>query len=242
VKSFLPKRLFDPRYVAVSNDPGRIDLQWFAAEDEGRTEEPSELKLRKAREEGRVAKSQELIGAIGLLFPAAALVLLGPYYASTLREMLVYFLGLAGKTDITTDAAPVVAAFFSYFARLTLPIAAVAFVAAIFSNVLQVGFVFTVKPITPDFTKIVPRFGQYLRRTLFSIEGLFNFGKSLIKVAIVGLVSYLIIQGEFDKLRRLFEGPFWPSISFIFSLAMRLVIVVAVAMLALAIPDRKSVV
>ena len=33
-----------------------IDLQWFAAEDEGRTEEPSEYKLRKAREEGRVAK------------------------------------------------------------------------------------------------------------------------------------------------------------------------------------------
>ena len=33
-----------------------IDLQWFAAEEEGRTEEPSEYKLRKAREEGRVAK------------------------------------------------------------------------------------------------------------------------------------------------------------------------------------------
>ena len=27
-----------------------IDLQWFAAEDEGRTEEPSEYKIRKARE------------------------------------------------------------------------------------------------------------------------------------------------------------------------------------------------
>ena len=27
----------------------QINLQWFAAEDEGRTEEPSELRLRKAR-------------------------------------------------------------------------------------------------------------------------------------------------------------------------------------------------
>ncbi|MBQ1661862.1 MAG: hypothetical protein II054_05125, partial [Treponema sp.] len=35
-----------------------IDLQWFAPEDEGKTEEPSEHKLRKLREEGRVAKSQ----------------------------------------------------------------------------------------------------------------------------------------------------------------------------------------
>ena len=50
-----------PRYRGLLG-PGDIDLQWFAAEDEGRTEEPSETKLRKAREEGRVAKSQELIG------------------------------------------------------------------------------------------------------------------------------------------------------------------------------------
>ena len=35
-----------------------FDLQWFAsAEEEGRTEDPTEHKLKKAREEGRVAKS-----------------------------------------------------------------------------------------------------------------------------------------------------------------------------------------
>ena len=46
----------------------QIDLQWFAAEDEGRTEEPSEIKLQKARKEGRVAKSTELNGAFVFLF------------------------------------------------------------------------------------------------------------------------------------------------------------------------------
>jgi flagellar biosynthetic protein FlhB len=224
-------------YPAASISPGRIDLQWFAAEDEGRTEEPSEYKIKKAREEGRVAKSQELVGAVGLLFPAVVIVLMGPYYARTLREMLLFYLGLIGKTDITTDAGPVAAAFFSYFIKLTLPLAAVAVVGAIFSNVLQVGFVFSAKPITPDFSKIVPHFGQYFRRTLFSVEGLFNFGKSLVKVAIIGFIAFLTISSEFDKLRTLFEGPFWPSVTFVFSLAMRLVIEVAVAMLALSIPD-----
>jgi flagellar biosynthesis protein FlhB len=225
------------RLAAAAKDPGSIDLQWFAAEDEGRTEEPSETKLRKAREEGRVAKSQELIGAVGLLFPAVALLLLGPYIARTMRDMLVFYLGMVGKTDITRDAGPIAAAFFSYFARLTVPLAAVAVVGAIFSNVLQVGFVFSVKPITPDFSKIVPRFGQYFKRTLFSLEGLFNFAKSLLKILIIGVMAFITIQGEFDKLRRLFEGPFWPAITFVFSLTMRLVIEVAVAMLALAIPD-----
>ena len=44
-----------------------IDLQWFAAEDEGRTEAPSEHRLRKAREEGRVPKSQELNSSLVLI-------------------------------------------------------------------------------------------------------------------------------------------------------------------------------
>ena len=45
-----------------------IDLQWFAAEDEGRTEEPSELKIERARKEGRVAKSQDLNSSLVFLF------------------------------------------------------------------------------------------------------------------------------------------------------------------------------
>jgi flagellar biosynthetic protein FlhB len=64
-----------------------MHLQWFAAEDEGRTEEPTEHKLRKAREEGRVAKSVELASTFVLLFVVLALALLGPYYLKTLGEM-----------------------------------------------------------------------------------------------------------------------------------------------------------
>ncbi|MCL2175511.1 MAG: EscU/YscU/HrcU family type III secretion system export apparatus switch protein, partial [Treponema sp.] len=51
-----------------------IDLQWFSDDDDedapGKNLEPTETKLRKLREEGQVAKSQELVGALGLFFPA----------------------------------------------------------------------------------------------------------------------------------------------------------------------------
>ena len=40
------------------------------------------------------------------------------------------------------------------------------------------GFLFTVKPITPDFNRIVPRFGRWLQRSFASGEALFNFAKS----------------------------------------------------------------
>jgi flagellar biosynthesis protein FlhB len=231
--------LIDPRWSVANprRSPGLIDLQWFAAEDEGRTEEPSETKIRKAREEGRVAKSQELVGAVGLLLPALLLALLSPYYVRTLREMVVFFLSLAGDASLSSNGGQVAAAFFSYFTKLALPIALVAMAAAILSNILQVGFLFSIKPITPDFSKIVPRFGQYFKRTLFSVEGLFNQAKSIVKVAIIGFIAYSVISAEMDKLRTLFEAPFWPSVSYVFSLAMRLIIEVAVALLALSVPD-----
>src|SRR5690606_10301514 len=45
-----------------------LGYQWFAAEDEGRTEDATEHKIRKAREEGKVAKSPDVTSALVLLF------------------------------------------------------------------------------------------------------------------------------------------------------------------------------
>ncbi|MFO1470262.1 MAG: EscU/YscU/HrcU family type III secretion system export apparatus switch protein [Turneriella sp.] len=42
-------------------------LSMFAAEDEGRTEDPTELRKRREREKGRVPKSAEIPAALGTL-------------------------------------------------------------------------------------------------------------------------------------------------------------------------------
>ena len=51
----------------------------MAAEEEGRTEEPSEYKLEKARKEGRVAKPQEIGSALVLLFIVVMLIFLSKW-------------------------------------------------------------------------------------------------------------------------------------------------------------------
>ena len=214
-----------------------VHLQWFAPEDEGKTEEPSEYKLRKAREEGRVVKSQELVAAIGLLLPALALGIMGPWMLGTIREMTAWFLRSSIELDVTTDAAAIGGAFMSYFVRLALPLALVAMAAALFSNLLQVGFLFTTKPLKPDLKRIVPRFGQYFQRTVFSMEGLFNLAKSLAKVAIIGFVAYLNIMAELPRLERLFTATVWTSTALVAGVVLRIIIEAAVLMLVLAVPD-----
>ena len=213
-----------------------IDLQWFAAEDEGRTFEPTEQTYRKAREEGRVAKSQELIAALGLLFPAIIIFILAPGILKTCAEMLRFFFTRAGEMDVLTNRV-IVGIFLNYFARLVLPILAVALAAGLFSNLVQVGFLFTTKPLTPDFSRILPRFGRYFQRTLFSMEGLFNFGKSILKMAAIGFICYMVISSGINDLANLQTADLWRGISLVASLAIRMLIISAFFLLLLAIPD-----
>ena len=67
-----------------------MHLQWFAAEDEGRTEDPTERKLQKAREDGKVAKSQDVTGAIILLLSVMTVWLLSSYMLDQFRSMMHY--------------------------------------------------------------------------------------------------------------------------------------------------------
>ena len=213
-----------------------VHLQWFAAEDEGRTEEPTEYKIKKAREEGKVAKSMELTSGVVLLFPIVAFGLLAPYVISTFMEMIRHFMMICTETDITRDAR-VIPAFFNYFLKITGPIAAVAFISAVLGNLVQVGFLFTVKPLKPDLKRILPNFGKFIKRALFSGESLFNLAKSLVKIAVIGVIAFFNIRMELDKIAHFFTTPIWLSVVTISKAAFRILVESAVAMLVIAIPD-----
>jgi flagellar biosynthetic protein FlhB len=235
--------IFNNEYE-IKNDlvlsPFIIDLQWFADSDDedapGKTEQPTEHKLKRLREEGQVVKSQELVGAIGLLLPALLLLFMAPSMLRTCVEMVKFFFLRAVELDPTKDAI-IAGNFFIFFARLVLPILIVAVVSAIFSNMVQIGgWLFTTKPITPDFSKVIPKFGQYFKR-IFSTDGLFNLGKSLLKIAIIGIVAYLFIRADIEKLLNLQKADVYKGLTFVASIAIRMIIVVAVLMLVLSIAD-----
>ncbi len=218
-------------------DISRIHLQWFAPEDEGKTEDPTEYRLRKEREEGRVPKSPDLVAAIGLLLTSVALSILGPWIFTSLRDMTRWFFMVSIELDPVTDGGRLGGAFLFYFPRIVLPIAIIAMVAGVFGNVMQTGFLFTTKPLKPDFKKVVPKFGQYFKRTLFSGEALFNLAKSLFKIALIGVVAYLNITAEMPRLTRLFSSTIWNSVVYISGIIMRIIIEAAILLLALAVPD-----
>lgn len=211
-----------------------VHLQWFAAEDEGRTEEPTEHKLRKAREEGKVAKSVELASALVLLLGIATLAVLAGYFLKSTAQMLRYFFGIAGGGELNGE---LVQAFYSYFLRLVAPVLIVALVAAVLGNVLQVGFLFSSKPVTPDLNRILPNLGRFFRRALFSGEAAFNLAKNVLKIAVVFVIAYLNVRGELTAILRLGDASWQQGFRLISAISLRIILESAIAMLVLAIPD-----
>jgi flagellar biosynthetic protein FlhB len=215
-----------------------IDLQWFAsAAEEGRTEEATPEKIRRAREEdGTVAKSQDLVAALVLLLPAAALIILSSFFMRNIVEMLRFFLTRAVKPESMSHAV-VTGAAFSYFVKLTLPLLAAAFLAGLLANIAQVGWFWTTKPLAFKGSRIAPNLGKYFQRTLFSASGVVNFGKSILKMLIVGVVVYVLIKSDFDRLENLQEASLWTGFTFVCELAAKLLVIVGILLLVLSIPD-----
>jgi flagellar biosynthetic protein FlhB len=229
------RRSFDP-FAPFLVTPVRIGLHWFAAEDEGRTEEPSEHKLKKAREEGKVAKSVEVTTALMLIIGMAVIALLSGYILNNFLEMLSFF--FTNSTSPSFFSSPAVfQGFLSYFMRISIPILIAMFLAAVLGNVIQVGLLFTVKPITPDFSRVTPRFGRWIRRAFGSPEALFNLAKSMVKVAIIAVIAYVNIRGEIPRITMLPLSPFFSSVGIFSQIALRIVMEAGIALLVFSFFD-----
>jgi flagellar biosynthetic protein FlhB len=103
--------------------------------------------------------------------------------------------------------------------------------------VIQVGFLFTVKPITPDFSRIIPRVNRWLQRSFASAEAVFNFAKSMVKIAIIAAIAYLNISAELPRLTRLALSAFLAAVSVIAQIGFRILLEAAIALLVFSAVD-----
>lgn len=215
----------------------QIDLQWFAAEDEGRTELPSEKKLSDARKEGRVAKSQELNSALVMIVTVVVLVFAAPHFLRWCKDVLVFYFSRILESDFLQKNF--YAQFIISFAKMVLPVALAGLAAGVIGNLIQNrGFIFSTKPIEPKFSNIVPKIGQYLKKTVFSMEGGFNVAKSLVKVLAVGAVAFLIIRSNIDELLALIKiHSVQVAVGKVGSCAAVILIICAIIFLAVSVPD-----
>jgi len=209
----------------------------LAAEDEGRTEEPSEYRIEKARKEGRVAKSQEISSALVLLFCCLVLIFISKNILKSCIGIFRFYFSRCSNPDVLDHN--LFTAFILPYLRIVLPVTLVAVVAGFLANIIQnKGFLFSWKPLEPKFSNILPKFGQYFQKTIFSGKGLFNIAKSIGKVAIIYLVAYILIRKDVKVLVEIINnGQILEAVAKIGRMVAQLLIIVAIIFLVISIPD-----
>lgn len=158
-----------------------------------KTEKATPKKRKDARKEGQVIKSTEATTAICAIVMFAFMLITCTDYVENLMNVYKTYLS-TGFLEIGINGGLTIAAVQGLgreavmtLITLMLPILGVAMAIGVVVNLLQVGFLFTTKTITPKLSKISPLKG--LKR-MFSLRTVIELLKSLLKVGLLGYIMY----------------------------------------------------
>jgi flagellar biosynthetic protein FlhB len=157
------------------------------AKDPSKTEKATPRRRQKAREEGQVLRSQDLSVAVSLVVTAILLYFYLPFAFKKLWELAYNSFSQLPYFNLQHQ----VLVAFKFFLILSLPFFAVLLLFGVLSNLVQFGFLFTLKPVVPKLDPINPIKG--LGR-LFSLKTLFELFKSLLKLTLALAVGYFVVK------------------------------------------------
>ncbi len=167
-----------------------------------KTEQPTPKRLRDSREKGDVAKSQELPSALIVTCVAAFFIVASEGIFSQLSELITKVIEDTLKLPFD-QAWPRLSAFtLLVILKITAPVVLIAMCAALLSNLVQIGFLFSPKAAAPKLDNLNP---QKWVKKVFSKKNAFDFFKNIAKVVVL---TYAVKIALVNNMRQLFVLPF----------------------------------
>lgn len=182
------------------------NLQFFAKDGPGgeKTEPATHKKLEDARKEGQVAKSREIGNGLGLLALFLVLKLwTGKIGINFMESFSMIYNRIPVVTKLLGGAAPanemmiMLRHSIIQIMIIIAPIFIVGFMVALLSDLVQVKWRPTSKPLMPKFSKLNPVKGF---QKIFSTNSIIELIKSLAKIFIIGYMSYTYLKDEISNI------------------------------------------
>ena len=216
----------------------RINLQLFAEGAGGdKTEKATPKKRQDARKKGQVLQSREITSALVLMLVFVTLRIFGGYIYNEIRLFTKRVLTEYPRMEdlfmpdillkIFIDAVTV-------FFKAAAPVLAVALITGVIAGYAQVGFLFTLETLTFKFSRINPVSGF---KRLFSAHGAVELVKALLKITVIGYVTYSYLNGQADNVLRMMDMDLIAVASLIGSIALNVAIRICVVLIILSIFD-----
>ncbi len=207
----------------------------MADNSEEKTEAPSEKKRQEAREKGNVAKSNEINSVVVLLTGILLLKWMGPWIVDELGKCIVEFFELCADPTMSQERfMKLTYKSLEIIGKITIPIGGGIMLLGVISNIAQVGFLLTLKPIIPNFEKIDPIKGF---SRLFSMRSIVETLKNILKIIIIGTVAYVTLKNEFDKMLILSNATVGTIWIFTIGVAFKVILRIALVLIVLALLD-----
>ncbi len=211
----------------------KINIQLFA--DPDKTEKATPRRRQKAREEGQVPISREFTSGLSFLAISFVFLLLGRgLLHSILNGTHVIF-------EINDDDLSTFEDFWIYlsqsfrdtFVYMSFIIFGAALLALIV-GLIQTRFLFTLKPLKVDLSRLNPISG--LKR-MFSLRSLFELTKAILKLVIVGIVGYSVVRGRFNDIFLSVNSNIIDGTFVLWNVFAELILKCAIALLIISVAD-----
>ncbi len=205
-----------------------------------RTEKPTLKRISKARSEGQVSKSQDLSSAVTLMLGLSILFAYFPYVFDRFKAISVaLFTNLNPDLVTKENIWGFLSVYLSEIFTILLPIMAVMVFAGVLINYIQVGPLFSLKAIKPNFSKLTPMKLIQGFKKYFEVKSLVEFAKSLLKLAIVGGAGFSVINKHKLEILALLGAEPQVSLALMGKILFELIATICIILLILGIIDKK---
>jgi len=229
----------DIRKKLVRNDrqqyPIRVNLQLFA--DSQKTEKATPKRRQDAREKGQVLFSREISSALVLLFVFLTIKALGEHIynqIAALFRLCMNSLALNFDAGSVNENISLLGLIMMQLLKIVGPLLAVAFVIGFGACYAQVGSLFTIEPLKPKLNRINPLNGI---KRIFSLRGLTELIKSVLKIIVIGIVAWKSIEAEGNNIAKLMDLDILSITGYLVSTAMNVAIKICMCLVAIAVLD-----
>lgn len=165
--------------------------------DQEKTEEPTQRKIEKAKEEGNVSRSVEISSVMLMIMATVIVYNTGGYMYDRIVIMFETFFVLASEPIENQDNA------FGFLEsalilgfEIIIPLLIVLLITAILVNVAQTGVVLSTKILEFKPNRMDPAKGF---KRIFSMKGIVELLKGFSKILIVGMVIYFTVRNDIEK-------------------------------------------
>ncbi len=200
-----------------------------------KTEQPTGKKLEDARQKGNVPQSREVPSVLILSGSVAVLFFAGSWMLGRLTEIMRGMYQRAGTMTMAPETMHTLLwEIFLNSVVILIPLMLVVITAGVFGNVAQFGFLITGEKLTPNLAKLNPISGL---KKLVSLRSLVELAKSIVKLVIISVVSYIVLNRYLDQIPGLMQMSIGNIMGFIGQVSFQMCFYTCMVLFLLAVLD-----